>query len=79
MRPPKRYVPQDLPEIPDKPRLYVREAAGIVAQYLNISETAAIHRIYRRIGDGSIQAMRYLGVLMIPREELIRVLSGDPI
>lgn len=65
--------------VPEKPRFYVREAARIVSERLEINEQTAISRLYRRIGDGTIQAHRYLGVVMIPREEVLRILKGEPV
>lgn len=74
----KRHAKADA-DVPDKPRFYVREAARIVARHLEIGEQTAVQRLYRRIGDGTVQAHRYLGILMIARDELVRILRGEPV
>ena len=74
----KRHAKADA-DVPDKPRFYVREAARIVAGHLGIGEQTAVQRLYRRIGDGTVQAHRYLGVVMITRDEVLRILRGDPV
>ncbi len=68
---------QEGPRIPEKPRLRVLEVARIVAKDLGLNEHAAKVRIYRRIESGEIRAVRVLGSLMIPREEVVRIIQGD--
>jgi len=65
--------------IPQKQRFYVSEVARIMAEHLGMNEKSALNRLYYRIGDRSVQAHRYLGVVMIERDEVLRILRGDPV
>jgi hypothetical protein len=63
--------------VPDKPRFYVHEVAELVAPIIKATPAAARSRLYRRIERGSVRATRYLGTLMISRDEAKRIVEGE--
>ena len=67
-----------MPRIPEKPLFHVTEAVWIIAPYLGRSYAAVRRQIYREIEAGTVQASTYLGRMMIPRDEIHRILTGEP-
>jgi len=66
------------PTLPEKPLFHVTEAVWILAPYLGRSYAAVERQIYRGIEAGQIQARIHLGRKMLKREELIRIIEGEP-
>ena len=65
------------PAIPNKSRFYVSEVADMLADHVSIPRPTATTRIYRAIENGAVTAHRYLGVTMIERGEVERLLKGE--
>lgn len=65
-------------EIPNKPLLHVTEVVRLTAPYLGRSYATVERQIYRGIEAGTIDARVILGRLMIEREEVDRIIQGDP-
>jgi hypothetical protein len=66
-------------DFPDKRTYCIAEVAPKLAEVLEISENAARCRIYRALCNGQIKGRRHLGSYRLPREEVIRILEGEPI
>lgn len=66
-----------LPHIPNKQRFYVAEVAQLLAGHVSIPVATATSRVYRGIENGTVVAHRYLGVTMIERAEVERIMRGE--
>ena len=64
-------------KIPQKSRFYMRGAARVIQANVGINESTALHRLYRGVRSGNVIVVRYLGVMMVEREELERIVKGD--
>ena len=78
----KRATSKKLPinvRVPDKAHFYISEAAKIIASHIDTKPKTIGNRIYNRIDSGHIDAVKVLGVTMLERAELIKIMSGDPV
>jgi hypothetical protein len=64
--------------LPDKDLFHVTEAVWLVADCIGRTHTAVERQIYRGIEDGSIRARIVLGRKMLDRDEVRRIIEGDP-
>ena len=67
------------PVIPEKPLFHVEQVVWIVAPYLCRRHESVKRAIYNQIDRGAIKARRVLGRLMIPREEVEKIIDGEPL
>jgi len=67
------------PTLPEKPLFHVTEVVWILSPYLGRSFAAIERQINRKINSGEIRARVYLGRTMIARDEVIRIIEGEPV
>lgn len=67
-----------MPEIPHKEKFHVTEVVWLVAPYLGRSNASVERQIYREIEAGTIDARIHLGRKMIHRDEVKRIIEGEP-